>query len=86
MGRKGTERGGDIRLHAAVPFDPAAKHHDKDGTPIIRSRAEGEDYAKALSDRTGRTFRWNPDGGIPHGDELVRLRQREREEARRRGR
>lgn len=50
----------DTRTYARSrpKWDPAAKRHAKDGTPIITSKQEREDYMKRSADQ-GRPIGWD---------------------------
>lgn len=48
------------------------------GGLIFKSKDALREYAKGELDRTGRVLRVDPDGGIPRGQEMERMRAQER--------
>lgn len=64
-------------------WDPDAPGHDSRGFPQVRNSAERADFYAKKAHKEGREVHIDPDGGMPHGEELRTELQRNRaEEAR----
>lgn len=80
MAKRGTARDGRVIMRSERAFQdaPECAGHTEQGDMIFKDKGKAREYAQRVADETGRKIIVDPDGGIPHGEELGDMMRRER--------
>lgn len=86
--RGASSRSRAVEGHDLPPNTPGADGYKADGTPMFNNKRSAQSFYDKYYEGSNIRMRVDPDGGVPHGEEMRRMLEEERrlrEQMRRRG-